>query len=75
MSNATFWNDVFIRLENMKSVAVDDEEALPNLQANIGHIAEVYGGCFDPAEQFQEYVLVRLLQEINAKLPMTITGE
>jgi len=70
MSNhgATFWNDVFLRMEDIKSVAPQSHNAMQSLRENIGHLAEVYDRRFDPVDHFNEYVVVRLLQEINTKL-------
>lgn len=60
-----FWNYLFETTELIEDMANEKQDILAQVSARLATIELLYQRQFDPADSYQEFVAVKLIQSIS----------
>lgn len=67
-SNHEFWLDILSYIDRIESIEQSDENAIAQLKSLLDTLDVSYDRCFNPADNFEAYLLVRLCSAINSHI-------
>ncbi|AMO69150.1 hypothetical protein DOK_06874 [gamma proteobacterium BDW918] len=67
MHNLAFWNNAVELIDSLAGIDAGKREVC--LDEVLNTFTEMYRGRFDPSEDFEEYVLVTLVDRFSRALP------
>ncbi len=70
MHNLSFWNNAVDLIDRL--AAIDSGSSDCDLDEVLNTFSETYRGLFDPDNDFEEYVLVALVDRVSRVLPAKV---